>query len=111
MQKIRVPHESNPKRLKMAHVTKLNCNGRPLFGPAIPRQKPTCGPLYELETAIELDRRLKQKYRSYERAAARLAMDGERDAARVLSRAADRVRLLRSMATERAAGLASGPEA
>ncbi len=95
----------------MAHFTKTRCTLRPLFGPAAPRQKPTCGPVYELETAIELDRRLKQKYRGYERAAARLDLNGERDAAKVLRRAADRVRLLRSMATERAVDLSGGPRA
>jgi|GEM_PF-3079331 len=88
----------------MAHFTKTRCTLRPLFGPAALRQKPTCGPMYELETAIELDRRLKLKYRGYERAAAMLDLDGERDAAKLLRAAAERVKLLRP------AGEDAGPE-
>lgn len=63
----------------------------PLFGatpkPAIKTER---------DLAAELNARLKEKYRGYDRAAARLELRGEHDAANVLRRAASRVRLLRN---------------
>ncbi|MEO1137055.1 MAG: hypothetical protein AAFW68_10695 [Pseudomonadota bacterium] len=62
----------------------------PLFGaapkPAIKKER---------DLTAELNNRLKEKYRGYERAAARLELRGEHDAATVLRKAASRVRLLR----------------
>ncbi|GJL90603.1 MAG: hypothetical protein DHS20C04_02620 [Hyphococcus sp.] len=48
----------------------------------------------------QLSERLQEKYREYERAALRLELRGEHDAAKVLRQAAGRARLLRNTHTE-----------
>lgn len=66
-------------------------SNKPLFGaapkPAIKKER---------DLTAELNDRLKEKYRGYERAALRLELRGEHDAAAVLRKAASRVRLLRN---------------
>ncbi|MAW81524.1 MAG: hypothetical protein CMI63_14905 [Parvularcula sp.] len=79
----------------MAQMTILRSGGTPLFGEPERREPPA----YVLEgehLAQELNQRLREKYRNYERAAARLELRGEHDAANLLRRAAGRVRLLRN---------------
>lgn len=50
----------------------------------------------DIHLADRLSARLAEKYRNYERAAARLEMTGETDAAKVLRQAAGRLRLIRN---------------
>lgn len=57
---------------------------------------PQTPPVRDCDLAVQLNSRLKEKYRNYERAAARLELRGERDAAELLRKAAARVRLLRN---------------
>ena len=58
--------------------------------------------------AEELNRRLREKYRSYERAAARLELRGEHDAAALLRKAASRARRLKNMPANDEAGVPRG---
>ncbi len=75
----------------MAGSDYMRSGGKPLFGTALApaqRQKP--------DLTAQLNERLREKYRSYERSAARLEIRGEHDAAQLLRRAAGRARLLRN---------------
>ncbi|PQA88186.1 hypothetical protein [Hyphococcus luteus] len=75
----------------MAQSGTLRSRGKPLFGEAVapcPEKTP--------DLAAELNRRLREKYRNYERAALRLELRGDYDSAQVLRRAAGRARLLRN---------------
>lgn len=81
--------------------------GKPLFGPGPAPQRSAesadrsqigKGPNKSL--ADQLNERLMEKYRGYERAAARLELRGEHDAAKVLRQAASKARLLRNGAAE-----------
>lgn len=73
------------------HSNTLRSRGKPLFGAGIEEVRSETADLRE-----QLNRRLKEKYRNYERAAARLELRGEHDAAQLLRRAAGRMRLLRN---------------
>ncbi|WP_428407277.1 hypothetical protein [Hyphococcus sp.] len=79
----------------MTQVTVLRSGGKPLFGEAVPSEAPR-QILEGQALAYKLNERLREKYRNYERAALRLEIRGEYDAATVLRRAAGRVRLLRN---------------
>jgi|GEM_PF-2800899 len=88
--------------------------GKPLFGPK-PVQAPekarhihdrlqrlvsAPAPAPKLSLVDQLNERLQEKYREYERAALRLELRGEHAAAKVLRQAAGRARLLRNTHTE-----------
>lgn len=76
----------------MAHSNSSRLQKPALFGsPQLPAQH-----LDDTRLALQLSERLAEKYRNYERAAARLEMRGETDAAKVLRRAAGRLRLIRN---------------
>ncbi len=75
----------------MARSVTLRSRGKPLFGEGV-----APGPKGTASLADELNRRLKEKYRNYERAALRLELRGDYDSAQVLRRAASRARLLRN---------------
>ena len=103
---------NNTKGLPMAQSAKLQIfntlpGGKPLFGPGPAPQRSAesadrsqigKGPNKSL--ADQLNERLMEKYRGYERAAARLELRGEHDAAKVLRQAASKARLLRNGAAE-----------
>lgn len=78
----------------------LRSGGKPLFGPAPSPVRDSGAAL-----AAELNRRLREKYRSYERAAARLELRGEHDAAAVLRQAASRARRLKNCPANDEAGV------
>lgn len=63
-----------------------------LFGPGETPVKPAP----KADLATQLSDRLVEKYRNYERAAARLELRGESDAAEVLRKAAARLRKIRN---------------
>ncbi|MEZ5893585.1 MAG: hypothetical protein R3C58_10670 [Parvularculaceae bacterium] len=67
---------------------------RPLFGQA----EPTGPSAVEQELARRLNERLTEKGENYDRAAARLEMRGEHDAAKVLRQASARLKALTSNA-------------
>ena len=87
--------------------------GKPLFGPAPERPAAVAanidGRLERLANrpapslAKQLSERLAEKYRNYERAALRLELRGEHDAAKLLRAAAERVKLLRPAGEDTAA--------
>lgn len=103
----------------MAQTTKLQTvnslpGGKPLFGPK-PAQSPekartiqdrlqrlvsVPAPKPKQTLVDQLNERLQEKYREYERAALRLELRGEHDAAKVLRQAAGRARLLRNTQVE-----------
>jgi len=76
----------------MVRSIDLRSGGKPLFGTA-------AAPVRDRDAALadELHRRLREKYRNYERAAARLELRGEHDAADLLRKAASRARRLKNM--------------
>lgn len=76
----------------MARFNSSQCKRTVLFGkPETPKEDND-----DITLAEQLTERLAEKYRNYERAAARLEMTGETDAAKVLRRAAGRLRLIRN---------------
>ena len=89
----------------MTQVTCLRSGGKQLFGSDDlqdgqgPNQSHGRAQDYGASAALtaELNARLREKYRNYERAAARLELRGEHDAAELLRRAAGRARLLRNV--------------
>ncbi len=82
----------------MARSNSSHLQKQALFGAAKTENAANTG------LAEQLTERLAEKYRNYERAAARLELRGERDAAKVLRRAAGRLRLLKNTGTSQ-----SGP--
>lgn len=82
----------------MAQIAILRSGGKPLFGGAVAeREKPAPHAQDPQDLAYELNERLREKYRNYERAAVRLELRGELDAAALLRQAAGKVRLLRNV--------------
>ncbi len=76
----------------MAHRHQKLTRTKPLFGPA-PAPARTARPR---DLATQLNERLREKYQGYERAALRLELRGEYEAADLLRREAGKVRLLRN---------------
>lgn len=83
-------HCAQHKRFIMARSDTL-LQQQALFGTPTPQQDND-----DISLAEQLSERLAEKYRNYERAAARLELRGETDAAKVLRRAAGRLRLIRN---------------
>jgi len=77
----------------MAQLSTLRRGEKPLFGPAEP-PKPVPAETADLTSALTA--RLKERYQSYERAAARLEIRGEWEAAKLLRKEAGKARLLRN---------------
>ncbi len=83
----------------MAQISILRSGGKPLFGETVQEGASHQTAVQGQELADQLNERLREKYRNYERAAARLELRGELDAAELLRRAAGRARLLRNTPT------------
>ncbi len=80
----------------MAQIAILRSGGKPLFGETAQEGSSHKAAIQGQELADQLNERLREKYRNYERAAARLELRGELDAAELLRRAAGKARLLRN---------------
>jgi hypothetical protein len=93
-----------------SHAGQSQSGTKPLFGPApesapgiAARPGPAAGTYARKPgLAAQITERLQEKYHSYERAALRLELRGEHDAATLLRAAAGRARILKNAAPQKA---------
>jgi len=82
--------------IPMAQIAILRSGGKPLFGGADQTDTSRLAATQGQALADQLNERLREKYRNYEKAAARLELRGDHDAAELLRRAAGKARMLKN---------------